>query len=256
MSQLCAQVAKKANGILACISNSVCCRTREEIVPLYSALMRPYLNACVQFWAPHFKKDIQKDTANQIVSLLHSLLHIYKIKDKNLSLTSPISYIILVTIHVTGKAIYLEVDNLHEKFRSKLFKLNKVTWTKRQRPLSKFTDGTKLGGVADSPEGCATLQKDLDKLERWEERTMKFNKGKCRILHLGKRNPLHQHRLGADLLESSSVEKDLQVLVDNKVFVSQQCGHVAMKASDLLECIGKSTASRLREAILPSTQPW
>ncbi|KAJ7409638.1 hypothetical protein WISP_113250 [Willisornis vidua] len=93
--------------------------------------------------------------------------------------------------------------------------------------------------------------KCLDRLAGWSEwNSLKFNQGQCRVLHLGRSNPLHQYRLGAELLKSSSVEKDVGVLVDNKLSMNRQCDLVAKKANGILGCIRKSIASRLREVIL------
>ncbi|KAK4830515.1 hypothetical protein QYF61_011457 [Mycteria americana] len=118
--------------------------------------------------------------------------------------------------------------------------------------LSKFADDTKLRGVADTPEGCAAIQRDLDRLQKWADRKIiKFNKGKCKVLHVGRNNSMHQYMLGAAKPESSLAEKDLGVLMDNKLNMSQHRIIAAKAASGILGCIRRSVASRSREVILP-----
>jgi len=99
--------------------------------------------------------------------------------------------------------------------------------------------------VVDTPEGCAAIQRDLDRLESWAEGNLIiFNKGKYRVLHLGRNNLMHQYRLGVDLLENSFEERDQGVLVDDKFTRSQQCALVAKKADGILWCIKQSVAKK------------
>ncbi|GAB0206447.1 mitochondrial enolase superfamily member 1 [Grus japonensis] len=89
--------------------------------------------------------------------------------------------------------------------------------------LSKFAEDTKLCGVVNTLEGRDAVQRDLDRLER----------------------------LGKEWIESSPKEKDLGVLIDEKLNMSRQCALAAQKANCVLGCIKRGVTSRSREVIPP-----
>lgn len=102
----------------------------------------------------------------------------------------------------------------------------------------KFHNNTKLEEMADTPDGHATIQADVDRLEKWTNQNLMKFKGKCQVLHLRKNNPKHQN-LGQPLGKQLCIK-----------------GPRARKANSLLDSTKQSTASRLRRGPFPSTQHW
>ncbi|GAB0192425.1 mitochondrial enolase superfamily member 1 [Grus japonensis] len=138
----------------------------------------------------------------------------------------------------------------HDILVSKLERHGFDRWTTRDTDsgiectLRKFADDTKLCCAVYMLEGRIAIQMDLDRLERWAcVNLMKFSKAKYKVLHVSRGNPKHNYRLGREWIESSPGEKDLGVLVDEKLNMSQQCALTAQKANRVLGCIKRRVAS-------------
>jgi ribonuclease P/MRP protein subunit RPP40 len=101
--------------------------------------------------------------------------------------------------------------------------------------LNKFADDTKVAKAIRGVEDREELQTVLDNLWSWAGKwQMRFNGGKCKIMHMGRTNPIFPYTLNGTALSITSEEKDLRVIIKDNLKPSQQCAVAARKENQIL----------------------
>ena len=117
--------------------------------------------------------------------------------------------------------------------------------------VHKFADDSKASGVVNNEEDRILFQHTIDQLIAWAEQwEMSFNKAKCHVMHFGRKNNRYQYKMGDSVLEPSSQEKDLGVLVSDNLRPAAQCAAAAKKANQVLGQLSRSVSYRDRETFL------
>ena len=117
--------------------------------------------------------------------------------------------------------------------------------------ISKFADDTKLGMNVSQPENIRQLQEDLRKIGEWSEKwQMPFNANKCKVMHIGYRNPRSEYSLQGTVIESTEIEKDLGVVISSDLKFSKQCLEAEKKAQRMLGYIKRQFGFRNKEIVL------
>ena len=100
-----------------------------------------------------------------------------------------------------------------------------------------FADNAKILRRITDENSCESLQKDIDTLNNWSNTwSMEFNSKKCHVVRFGdsKNRPIHPYRLGEEALDTSTREKDLGVIFNNKLTPED---HINDKANKMMNLI-------------------
>ena len=122
--------------------------------------------------------------------------------------------------------------------------------------ISMYADDTKIYAAVTSELETQSLSDDLKAAEEWAKKMqMKFNLGKCHVMHLGRNNPHKEYTMTLEdgtlhTLETVETEKDLGVLVDRELKFSQHCQLKVNKANSILGCLKHSFKNMDKETFL------
>ena len=112
--------------------------------------------------------------------------------------------------------------------------------------VSKFADDTKLSHPVPTQDDIKTMQKDIDQLQTWADKwQMRYNVGKCGVMHTGYHNPTHTYTMGNTTLKETEEEKDLGIWIHKSLKTSTQCAAAVKKANRVLGMILHTRAELL-----------
>ena len=117
--------------------------------------------------------------------------------------------------------------------------------------VRKFADDTKIAQPIRSPEDKVRLQAALDELTGWADKWgMAFNVQKCKVMHVGHANPGHTYTMCNKQLETTEEERDIGVIMSNKLKPGPQCAQAARTAQAVLGQIGQAFHFRDRHVFV------
>jgi len=117
--------------------------------------------------------------------------------------------------------------------------------------FGKFADDSKAAKVVNNSEDADILRGDLVTLQNWShDWQMEFNSDKCRVMHIGKKNPNCQYVLNNNTLKPTESERDLGVIVDKSFKFTDQCNKAANSANAIIGMIKRTVTCRRKDIMV------
>ena len=117
--------------------------------------------------------------------------------------------------------------------------------------IIKFADDTKIYRPIARENDATELQKDIDTILAWANKwQMKINESKCKIVHMGSKNPNYEYKMDNQLLKSSPGEKDLGVFITNDLNFDHHIAKSVKKANQILGMIARTYDDKSKKNIL------